>query len=111
MIWAILPDASNTETLLNNLSEAEFDLNEVSVVMQDMGLRNAIAGDLGPLKGVELKKLEKTLIKLGLSDEGAASCNEAVIDGKVLVVMHVDDKYRPAALEMFQDHSAQLIKG
>jgi hypothetical protein len=111
MIWAILPDISNTESLLNNLYEAEFDLNQLSVVMRDVDQRNKIAKDLGPLKGIEMDKLEKTLIKLGLSNEGAGSCNAAVINGKVLVVMNVDEKYRSIAVEMFQDHSAQMIKG
>lgn len=111
MIWAILPDASSTEILLNNLSEADFDLNEISVVMRDSSQRDKIAKDLGPLKGVELKKLEKTLIKLGLSKEGADICNEAIANGKVLVVMNVVDEYLPGAVEMFKDHSAQLIKG
>jgi hypothetical protein len=110
MIWAILPDVSSTETLLNNLSEADFNLNEISVIMQDLGQRNAIAKDLGPLKGVDLKKLEKASIKLNLSKESIASCREAIIIGKVLVVMNVADEFRPAALEMFQDHSAQLIQ-
>jgi hypothetical protein len=111
MIWAILPDASRTETLLNNLSEADFNLDEISVIMQDLSQRNAIAKDLGPLKGVDLKKLEKALIKLGLSKEGIADCKKAIINGKVLVVMNVPDEYLPAALEMFQDHSAEMIKG
>lgn len=111
MIWAILPDTSSTETLLNNLSEADFDLNEISVMMQDMSQRNTIFKDLGPLQGVELNKIEKALIKLGLSKEGAGSCKEAIIGGKVLVVMNVVEKFHPAAIEMFQDHSAQLIKG
>jgi hypothetical protein len=111
MIWALLPDVSKTESLLNNLYEADFNLDDISVMIQDIIQRDKIAKDLGPLQGVKLKDLEKSLIKLGLSKEGAASCNQAIIDGKVLVVMNVDEKIGPAALEMFQDQSAQLIKG
>lgn len=111
MIYAILPDLSNTEALLNNLDEADFNLNDISVIFKDVNLRNKVAKDLGPLKGVALKILERSLVKLGLSKENAAICNEAVTNGKVLVVMKVDDKYSSAAIESFQDHSAQLIKG
>ena len=111
MIWAILPDGSKTESLLNNLYEADFNLNDVSVIIQDIILRNKIAKDLGPLKGVGLNDLEKTLVKLGLTKEGAVGCHQAVVDGKVLVVMSVDEKIAPAALDMFQDYPAQLIKG
>jgi hypothetical protein len=111
MIWAVLPDTSNTESLLNNLYEAEFNLDDVSVMIQDINLRNKIAKDLGPLRGIELKKLEKTLIHLGLSKEGAASCYDAVIHGKVLVVMNIKPELLSTAIEMFQDHSALLLKG
>lgn len=111
MIWAILPDASSTEILLNNLSEADFDLNEISVVMRDSSQRDKIAKDLGPLKGVGLKKLENELINLGMSKEGTGICQEAISRGKVLVVMNVVYEYLPAAVEMFKDHSAQMIKG
>jgi hypothetical protein len=111
MIWAILPDVSSTETLLNNLSEADFDLDEVSVIMQDNAQRDVVAKDIGPLQGVELKTLAKSLIKLGLSEQGAESCRAAVINGQVLVVMDVPAEYLPAATEMFEDHSARLIKG
>jgi hypothetical protein len=111
MIWAILPDISKTESLLNNLSEADFDLNDISVINRDVELRNKIAKDVGLLKGVAFKNLENSLIKLGLSKEGTGSCLEAVANGKVLVVMKIKDEYLSAAVEMFQDVSAQIIKG
>src|SRR5574341_455632 len=111
MILAILPDASSTEILLNNLYEAEFDLKDVSVIMQDVKQRNAIARDAGPLKGIGLPKIPQALRKAGASPESAERCYQAVLNGKVLVVMNVAEQYRPAAEEMFQDHSAQLIKG
>ncbi len=111
MICAILPDVFSTETLLNNLSEADFDLKEVSVIMQDIAQRDKIAKDLGPLQGVELKKLDEALIKAGMSEEGAGKCRDSITNGQVLVVMNVAEEYLAAAMEMFQDHSARLIKG
>jgi propanediol dehydratase small subunit len=111
MIVAILPDASRTEILLNNLSEAEFDLDDVSVIMEDVKQRTAIAKDTGPLKRVGLPKIPQALRKAGVSSESAERCYQSVLNGKVLVVMNVAEPYRGAAEEMFQDHSAQLIKG
>ncbi len=111
MIVAILPDASRTEILLNNLYEAEFDLADISVIMKDVKQRNAIAKDLGPLKGVALPKISRALIKAGASPKSAEDCYQAILNGKVLVVMNVAEQYRRAAEEMFQDHSAQLVKG
>ena len=45
MLIAVLPNTSFTETLLNNLSEADFDLAQVSVVTRDPKVRDAMAED------------------------------------------------------------------
>ena len=110
MILAILPDAMKAETLLNNLSEADFDLNDVSVIMQDANMRNKIAQDVGPLKGIEVAQLSTALHDAGASQEQVQRCLDAVGKGKALVAMKVNPKYEPAASEMFQDQSAELLK-
>ncbi len=109
MILAILPDASKAETLLNNLSEADFDLNDVSVVMQDVATRDKIAKDTGPLKGTKPERVMDGLKKAGASPEGAHRGAEAVKAGKVLVAMKVDPKYEQAARQMFGDMSAEML--
>jgi hypothetical protein len=111
MILAILQDASTAEILLNNLSEADFNLEDVSVLMADANLRNAIANDAGPLQGLEFGNAVEGLTSLGVSKENAVLCREAMDKGQVLVVMDVADEFSQIAEEMFQDHSAQLIKG
>ncbi|HEX2698298.1 MAG TPA: hypothetical protein VHM28_11370 [Anaerolineales bacterium] len=110
MILGILPDAAHTEILLDNLSEADFDLSDVSVILQDEEVRNSLASDPGPLGSVEPDQVSAALVHLGVSKENADTCQRAVNEGKVLVTMNVDEKYRAAAEEMFKDHSAQLIK-
>ncbi len=110
MILAILADTSKIETLLNNLSEADFDINDVSVVMQDVDTRDKIAKDSGPLKGAKPAQLAAALKKAGALpasiDHGAA----AVKSGKALVAMKVDPKYEQAAREMFTDMSAEILE-
>lgn len=110
MILAILPDAMKAETLLNNLSEADFDLNDVSVIMQDATMRNKIAQDVGPLKGVGVAQLSTALRDAGASQEQVQHCLDAVGKGKALVAMKVNLKYEPAAREMFRDQSAELLR-
>lgn len=110
MLIAIIPDASSTETLLNNLSEADFDLAQVSVIMRDPKLRDAIAKDAGPLKGVQFKNLTARLTQAGLSQQDVKSYAAGVTQGKVLVAMLPPAGSESAAQEMFQDHSAQMIK-
>ncbi len=109
MILAILPDASKAETLLNNLSEADFDLNDVSVVMQDIATRDKITKDTGPLKGTKAGRAVDDLKKAGASPESAQRGAEAVKAGKVLVAMKVDPKYEQAARQMFGDMSAEML--
>ena len=110
MILAILPDSSSTESLLNNLSEADFDLNDVSVILQDAHLRAKIAKDVGPLQGITPAHLADALQKAGIPQENAKQCHDAITNGKVLVAMKVDPKYAQAAREMFADYSAEIIK-
>jgi hypothetical protein len=110
MLIAILPKTSSTETLLNNLSEADFDLAQVSVVMLDLKLRNAVAKDAGPLKGARAANLAAKLAKAGLSPADAKPYLDAVAQGQVLVAMIAPSGSEAAAQEMFQDHSAQMIK-
>ena len=111
MILAILKNTSSVETLLNNLSEADFDLADVSLVMSDVKKASAFGQNEGPLNGIKPEGVEEALVKLGISKKEAKECQGAVTSGSVLVVMKVADEYSQAAEEMFTDQSAQLIKG
>ncbi len=109
MILALLADASKIETLLNNLSEADFDLDDVSVIMQDVTTRNKIAHDVGPLRHADVAQLPAHLKKAGISSDLAERGSDAVKNGKVLVAMTVDPKYEQAARQMFQDMAAEIL--
>ena len=111
MILAILDDKFSVETLLNNLSEADFNLDDVSIVMSDVEQANAFEQTKGPLKGIKPERVDEALVNMGVSKKRAKACQDAVTNGSILVVMKVADEYSQAAEEMFQDHSAQLIKG
>ncbi len=109
MILGILPDASKAETLLNNLSEADFNLDDVSVIMQDVATRDKITKDTGPLKGVKPAQLTRSLKKAGVLPDPMQRAADAVQNGKVLVAMNVDPKYEQAARQMFGDMSAEML--
>ena len=110
IIFGVFPNASNAEILLNNLSEADFDLSDVSVVMRTSKQRNAFAQDCGPLKGATMSNLSEKLLRSGLPTEACDLYRDALLDGKVLVAMNVTPETKAAAKEMFEDHSAELIK-
>jgi hypothetical protein len=109
MILGIIPDASTAEILLNNLSEAEFDLKDISVIMRDARLRKKIAKDSGPLKGVHYNQIAARLAQAGLDAQDAQRYQEAVAQGKVLVAMESPANAAEAAKEMFTDQSGENV--
>jgi hypothetical protein len=110
MLIGIFPDAFSAETLLNNLSEADFDLNAVSVIMQDVKMRDKIAEDVGPFKGIRAEKIIEKLEEAGMTQSQSKLCADALAQSKVLVVMSVSEELISSAREMFTDQSAQIIK-
>ncbi|MFN8458767.1 MAG: hypothetical protein U0401_29635 [Anaerolineae bacterium] len=101
MLMGVLPDASSAETLLNNLSEADFNLADISIIMRDSKLQRAIAPDTGPLQGAKLRNLVAKLRQAGLSPAEVEAYRAAVAQGKVLVAMIVPPEAQQAAAGMF----------
>ncbi len=110
MIVGIIPDASSAEILLNNLYEADFNLADVSLIMRDQSLRDKIAKDAGPLKGVRYDQISARLVQAGLSAQEAAAYQNAVAQGKVLAALNITPDLIEAAKEMFTDQSGESIK-
>ena len=102
--------SSSVESLLNNLSETGFDKKQISLVMHDVQLRNTIADDVGPFKGVTLATLPQRLAELGLSSAEVKTWTDAVAHAKVLVVIACSLQGEPTAAEMLKDASAEFIK-
>ncbi len=111
MLFGLFNNSSRVESLLNNLSEADFELGSVSVIMTDTATRDKIARDVGPLKGVRPDQLAANLARLGLSKELSGHCVDMLQKGMILVAMNVPQAVMAAAKEMFQDQSGQIIDG
>ncbi len=111
MLLAVLDNLSKAESLLNNLSEADFNLEDISIVFADRKQRDAVAKDVGPLKNTLPERLLEELIKLGVSRENAELCNNAMLKGKVVAAMNISPELNDAAEAMFRDQSAQIVKG
>ncbi len=110
MVIGIIPSTSSVETLLNNLSEADFDLKDVSVILKDQKLRNKIAQDAGPFKGATAATLAARLTKLGLSKQDAQAYVDAVNNGEAFVAIAPPPESQQAAQEMLNDYQPQLVK-
>lgn len=110
MVIGIIPDAGKAESLLNNLSEADFKPANTSVIMNDPKARNAIARDAGPFKGATAANLATRLQKAGVAAADAQSYAAAVTRGQVFVAVAAPQGSAPAATEMLQDMSAQMVR-
>ena len=110
MIVGIIPDAFAAETLLNNLSEADFNLADVSLIMVDKELRDKVAEDTGPLRGLRHDQISTFLVQAGLSAQEAQVYQSAVDQGKVLAAMKIASDLIEAAKEMFADQSGESIQ-
>ena len=67
MIIGLLPDGVTTETFLNNLAEAEFNLRDVSVIRREVKSYAASGDEGGPLKATTLDELADRLAQAGLA--------------------------------------------
>ncbi len=110
MVIGLIPNTSKTETLLNNLAEADFKLSDVSVIMRDLKTRNAIAKDAGPFQGVTASTLPAKLVQHGLSKADAQAYGDAVNKGSVFIAIACPQESQSAAVEMLNDYSPQLVK-
>ena len=110
MILGILPDVFSAEILLNNLSEAGFNLGDVSLIMRNQKLRDRVAKDTGPLKGVRYNQISKVLVQAGLRAPEAQAYQDALAQGKVLAAMDAAPDLVKTVREMFSDQSGEAIK-
>lgn len=110
MVIGIIQDSSTTEGFLNNLSEADFKLRNVSVIMSDPKLRDAIAKDTGPFRGITLNTLPTKLGKIGIPATDTQPYVDAVTNGRVFVVVQTPKSSAQAAAEMFNDVKAELVR-
>ena len=110
MVIGLIPTSANAETLLNNLSEADFAAADISVIMADLKARDAISNDAGPFKGVKAGALAAKLQKAKLAAKDAKLYQDGVLGGKVFVAIRTAKASEAAASEMLKDHQGEGIR-
>ncbi len=73
-------------------------------------LRDKIAKDTGPLKGLRFDQISASLVQAGLGAQEAQAYQNAVEQGKVLAAMKIAPDLMEAAKEMFADQSGESIQ-
>lgn len=108
MVFGIISDIAKTSSLLDNLSEADF--NDVSIIMKDEKARNSIASDVGPLKGVHLSTLSVILKNCKIAQSEIQQMLTALQNGQILVAIQIDKNSQQAAVDMITPYQAKHIK-
>ncbi len=107
MIIGIIATTDQASSLLDNLSEADFD--EVSVIMKDEQVRNTIAEDAGPLKGITINSVANFLAKYDAKKPEIKNLTQALENGQILIAVQTDINSQESAKQMLQTYTAQNI--
>lgn len=109
IVIGILPDSNTVQTALDNLAEADFDENDISIVMKDKKKASTIAKDAGPLEGSSIENIDRKLKDLGMSVNEISAYYEALEKGKVLIAIRTENDTIGAAEEMLKDYNIQQM--
>ena len=94
---------------LDNLYEADFGPQDISLVMKTKAEVEEIADVSGPWNCLPVAELPARLIGLGLSPPAADQYGEGVLKGGVFIAISAPVG-EAAAAEMLKDHGAQDIR-
>ncbi len=111
MIIGIFTQVDDAEICLNNLAEADFQSNNISVVMKDPEEAKKISYTSGEFTGLSTDELIDRLIKLGLSKKNAKRYKDTLEDGGVFIaVATANSDQEKAVEEILKDQDGKLIK-
>jgi len=109
MVLGAIANSSEAETLLNNLSEADFKPNQISVTMQEEKSVKQITDVSGPLTG-DFRLVINKLKRLGISPADIKSYEGIVNSGGVVVTISAGPSTDESAQEMLEDVNASNIQ-
>ena len=110
MVSGLFSDQGSAEVVLNNLYEASYSLENVSVVAQDPNLSVDLNEFDGPLGRQLNQSVENSLENAGLSLEDIEYYKEEVDKGSILIVLNTGVETDHNAVEIFQTSNGSYIK-
>jgi len=108
MVIGLLRNPSDASACLDNLYEAEFRPEDISLVMKTSEAVEEIADVSGPLNKLPVDELPARLAGLGLAPAAAALYRLGVEKGGVFIAITSADG-EEAAEEMLHDHRAEAV--
>jgi hypothetical protein len=109
MVIGLFQSAADAAMCLDNLAEADFGPQTVSLIMKTRQDVEAIANVSGPWTGLSVDKLPTKLVSLGLSTQSAAEYEQGVLAGGVFIAISAGEA-EDAAAEMLSDARARAIR-
>ena len=111
LVIGLFPSAADAAQCLDNLAEADFSSDDISLVMQTRAAVEEISDARGRLTGLSVADLARTLAELGRSALDVQSYVQGVRDGGVFIAIDKsDDDVAAVAEEMLQDGNARIIR-
>jgi uncharacterized protein YajQ (UPF0234 family) len=111
MIIGIFTQVDDAEICLNNLAEADFQPQNISVVMKDPEEVEKISDTSGELNKLSVDELIDRLIKLGLPKKNAKRFKDMIEAGGVFIsVSTANANEEKAVKEILKDQNGKLIK-
>jgi len=109
MVIGLFQSAADAALCLDNLAEADFGPQTVSLVMKTRQEVEAIADVSGPWSDLSVDKLPAKLVGFGLSPEDVAEYEQGVLAGGVFIAISAGEA-EDAAAEMLRDARARAIR-
>lgn len=102
-------DTSTIETVINNLTEVDIAQDTISLVMNDEKTARDIIADAGPLHGVTVATLGKTLQQQGVDTAQAEHFEQLVAQGKALLAVSGNQEILTLARSICNDYDTLTL--
>ena len=109
MVIGLLKDPQTAEETLTNLSEAEFDSKDISVLAKNTTVAHRIANPAGPFEKVKSGDIGSRLELEGVSSTLATTFQEEVNSGGILVVIDGEPAADDVAEEMLKENGGNPV--
>ena len=110
MVLGLFQNVIDAEIALNNLSEADFNSQDISVIMEDIQAVKRIADVSGALTGTLDQNETQRLQKLGFTQGEVDNFQASLKVGGVIISIKAGPDSDKAAQEILADQKAQNIK-
>ncbi len=109
-VAGVFDRVSDAEIALNNLDEAEYPPDSISVLTDDPRRTHLLTDVRGPLSGVALDQLPTRLRALGASPAEAEGYRAAIAAGAVFVAVAAPAGSEDSAAEILTDQQAARVR-